>query len=285
MRFHSVQPRSRSELERAFERGDENTLVHTILSAAYHDPEWKWVQEHRLRYLDHPSPSVRAIAVTCLGHLARIHRQLDVAIVMPRLVALRDSDTELAGQAEDAISDINTYIRSDHGERIALIVCMSFEGIAPSPIRDNPTAKPLRWKPAASLKPLPDEAVPLLAFGISEVGTWVVPSPNGEITDVESSNNFWPLFPLLDMPYERLRCTLKEEFARHGIDRMWNDEFPFSGIAAAALRSDSKFWPNGALEWASHMPISDELQSALAYLVEHGSTQTQRRRAQALLRD
>jgi len=53
---------------------------------------------------------VRWNAATGLGYIARIHRKLDVEIVVPRLMALRE-DAEIASNVEDALDDIKWYLR------------------------------------------------------------------------------------------------------------------------------------------------------------------------------
>lgn len=51
-------------------------------------------------------------AAISLGHLARLHGQLDLAIVMPELKKLAaDSGTD--GQAQDARDDIRTFLRKE----------------------------------------------------------------------------------------------------------------------------------------------------------------------------
>jgi hypothetical protein len=47
-----------------------------------------------------------------LGHLARIHGQLDLERVEPRLRELR-ADPEVAGSAEDALDDIERFMGTD----------------------------------------------------------------------------------------------------------------------------------------------------------------------------
>ncbi|TMS52709.1 hypothetical protein [Mycobacterium sp. DBP42] len=52
-------------------------------------------------------PEVRALAVTCMGHVGRIHRAVSPETVR-RLEALID-DAELGGRAEDALGDIAAF--------------------------------------------------------------------------------------------------------------------------------------------------------------------------------
>lgn len=110
MIYREVFPMARAELERQLESGNEQAIIEALLSAACHDLDWRWVQNVCLRLLDHPIKWVRWNAVTGLGHLARIHRQLDTDIVVPRLLTLK-ADEEIAPNVEDVLEDIQWWLR------------------------------------------------------------------------------------------------------------------------------------------------------------------------------
>ncbi|HRW18040.1 MAG TPA: hypothetical protein P5181_04245 [Dermatophilaceae bacterium] len=68
------------------------------------------VEELCLSLLDDDDrPTLRAVALTCLGHVARINRSLDLDRVVPRLRALAD-DPVVGGRAQDALSDIEIFM-------------------------------------------------------------------------------------------------------------------------------------------------------------------------------
>jgi hypothetical protein len=52
---------------------------------------------------------VRWYAAICLGHLARIHRQLDLEVVLQRLTELQTDPLVKAG-ADDALDDIRFFL-------------------------------------------------------------------------------------------------------------------------------------------------------------------------------
>jgi hypothetical protein len=105
-----VVERSRKELEVLLRSNDELVISSALLSAAYYDPDWKWVQEQCLTFSHHPASTVRWNAATCFGHLARIHRQLDLEVVLQRLVELR-ADPLVKSSAEDALDDIRFHMK------------------------------------------------------------------------------------------------------------------------------------------------------------------------------
>ncbi|GDY33441.1 hypothetical protein [Gandjariella thermophila] len=109
MQYVEPGPVGRDALAAALGGGDGRAIAEALVGVAYHDPDWQWVQDTCLRLLGHPDTGVRAIAITCLGHVARVHRQLDTDKVVPALTRLT-SDPDLGGRAEDALDDINHFL-------------------------------------------------------------------------------------------------------------------------------------------------------------------------------
>jgi hypothetical protein len=109
VKYKAVMERSRSEIEILLRSSDGSEIVDALLSAAYYDSDWKWVQEQCLNFSHHENQNVRWISATCFGHLARIHRQLDLELVLQRLVEMR-SDPLVSAAAEDALDDIKFFL-------------------------------------------------------------------------------------------------------------------------------------------------------------------------------
>ena len=105
--YREPQPISRTEAEAIFASNDPYAIESTLVDVAFHDPDWRWVQDKCLDLVRHNSPGVRQIAVTCLGHVARIHGTLDLAKVLPLLEEL-SRDPEVV--TEDSLSDIRIFI-------------------------------------------------------------------------------------------------------------------------------------------------------------------------------
>ena len=110
MRYKAVVERSRSEIEVLLRTGDGSGIADALLSAAYYDSDWKWVQDQCLMFSRHEDQNVRWIAATCFGHLARIDRQLDLELVVQRLVEMK-SDLLVAAAAEDALEGVRFFLK------------------------------------------------------------------------------------------------------------------------------------------------------------------------------
>lgn len=110
MQYKAVVERSRSEIETLLRSGDATEIAGALLSAAYYDPDWKWVQGQCLAFSRHEGKNVRWVSALCFGHLARIHHQLDLEPVLQRLVEMR-SDPLVAAAADDALEDIRFFLK------------------------------------------------------------------------------------------------------------------------------------------------------------------------------
>ena len=109
MKYHEIFPMGRPELESLIASGNESAIIEALLSAAYHEPDWRWVQGLCLRFLDHTDVAVKSNAATCLGHIARIHKNLDLDLVLPKFAASQARCRNRA-RVEDALEDIRFFL-------------------------------------------------------------------------------------------------------------------------------------------------------------------------------
>ena len=109
MYYQDVSTITRQEAESAFSSGNSEAICNALVSIAYHDPDWRWVQNRCLLFCKHPDPMVRGLATTCIGHLARIHKVLDLPKVI-RILKELQSDSEISGRAQDAMDDIKMFL-------------------------------------------------------------------------------------------------------------------------------------------------------------------------------
>jgi hypothetical protein len=104
-------PVTDEEAKQAFQHGSIAELSRTLVALALYDTDWKKVQTYCLEFLEHPDAGVRAVAATCIGHLARIHKQLDLDIVLPALYRHQsDQGRSVAGNVDNALSDIEIFM-------------------------------------------------------------------------------------------------------------------------------------------------------------------------------
>lgn len=94
----------------ALDGTDPRSRIDGILSLTLYDPDWKLGQEKCLALLADPDADVVATAILGLGHLARLHHELDLGVVVPALKSLQP-DPRFAGRVGDALDDIDIFVR------------------------------------------------------------------------------------------------------------------------------------------------------------------------------
>ena len=102
---------SHEELEAILQGDDVKLICEILVDCALNDSDYLWVQGQCLQLSRHNEPCVRSLAATCIGHLARIHKDIfDVSAVLPTLNELLN-DPEVVGSAEDALDDIEIFCK------------------------------------------------------------------------------------------------------------------------------------------------------------------------------
>lgn len=74
---------SREEAARIFASGNAKEIAAALVDITFHDPDWRWLQSKCLSFTPNNDSIVRRAAITCLGHVARIHKRLDLETVLP----------------------------------------------------------------------------------------------------------------------------------------------------------------------------------------------------------
>lgn len=76
------------------------------------DPEW--IQVRCVQVVqNHQSDDVRGLALTCIGHVARMHKTINKVLVIPVLLKGLEHKT-LSGRAQDALDDIDIYVQGSN---------------------------------------------------------------------------------------------------------------------------------------------------------------------------
>jgi hypothetical protein len=114
MRYGEPVPLTRADAEKIFASSDSDAICEALVAVALNDPDWRWTQDRCIEFTHSAEWALRAIAATCLGHLARIHGMLDFAAVKPRLVELM-KDSRTRGYAESTAGDIKMFMGLEVG--------------------------------------------------------------------------------------------------------------------------------------------------------------------------
>jgi HEAT repeat protein len=83
-----------------------------VLSAALYSGDGQWAEELVYKLIDHSDALVRSNAMLSLSHIARVHGTLDRQRAIDVLrVARNDRDESVRSQAEDALEDVQHFIK------------------------------------------------------------------------------------------------------------------------------------------------------------------------------
>jgi hypothetical protein len=89
-------------------RGDVAIATDALLNLTYNEGDRRWLQAFLIECIEADlDDQVRALAITCIGHIARIDRWVDPVLV-GKLHGL-EGDSKFAGIAEDALDDIASF--------------------------------------------------------------------------------------------------------------------------------------------------------------------------------
>ncbi|MFF0255980.1 hypothetical protein ACFYPW_26185 [Micromonospora zamorensis] len=103
--------RWRSSLVQLIYGDDVGEATDALLALSLDEPDREWIEDVLLRLLDAPvDRQVRELAVTCIGHVARLHHAISQKTIA-RLHELTD-DPELRLRVPNALSDISVFAKN-----------------------------------------------------------------------------------------------------------------------------------------------------------------------------
>ena len=104
---------SAEELERLLGSEDEQEVIEALMYSVFNIDDPEWVQEKcRNLICSENSLNVRGLAVTCLGHVARMHKKINRSLTAPLLMELAKNQ-DLSGRASDALDDIEQFVKNE----------------------------------------------------------------------------------------------------------------------------------------------------------------------------
>jgi hypothetical protein len=116
MQYEEIDSMSRSDAMAALGSADPRDICEALVRLAFHDPDLRWVQSLCIELTGHSIVEVQSTAILCLGHLARIHKALDLEKVVPLLIELSKNPL-LSSRVDDVMDDIEIFleVKMDRG--------------------------------------------------------------------------------------------------------------------------------------------------------------------------
>lgn len=115
MRYSQPEPISRYKAEQIFESSEAtNPKIDALLSVTFHDPDYLWVESKCIQIYDSSDLELKRIAITCLGHLARIHGRISPKA--EEIIRTSLSNDYLKAYAEDSLDDVMMFTKKVNRE-------------------------------------------------------------------------------------------------------------------------------------------------------------------------
>ena len=103
-------PYSQEELDVMLRSEDAEVATDALMYLCFNIDDPQWIQLKCIEAIkNHRDEDVRGLALTCIGHVARMHKIIDKSLVMPVLLEKLKHRT-LSGRAQDALDDIEIFI-------------------------------------------------------------------------------------------------------------------------------------------------------------------------------
>ena len=117
-KYENIGAWSHAAVARALQDDNTEALIRAVIGVSMHDDDWRYAQTLCVRLATHPHFNIRGNAVLGFGHTARVHRQLDQAIVQPIIEAeLRDTNDYIRGHGHDAADDTAHFLGWRYDEK------------------------------------------------------------------------------------------------------------------------------------------------------------------------
>ena len=112
MKYEVVPERTKAEVESVLLINNAEDLSYAVLSAALYAEDREWAEGVCLRLSSHEHFNVRGNAVLGLGHIARIHGELNELKAKSVIEnALKDKNAYVRGQANNAADDVEFFLK------------------------------------------------------------------------------------------------------------------------------------------------------------------------------
>ena len=101
---------SKQELEAMLRSEDTKVATDALLYLCFNIDDLEWIQVKCVEVIEkHRNGDIKGLALTCIGHVARMHKVIDESLVIPVLFKMLKHST-LSGRARDALDDIDIFI-------------------------------------------------------------------------------------------------------------------------------------------------------------------------------
>ncbi|CAA0149339.1 hypothetical protein [Tenacibaculum maritimum] len=100
------------DFEKIILEENKDKILDSLLYVTEYDDDWEWVENKCLELINSKDNDIKGLAITCLGHLARIHGKINYKKVS-KILESNLSDLTIKGRIEDAFDDIKMFTENE----------------------------------------------------------------------------------------------------------------------------------------------------------------------------
>jgi len=105
-----VVAKNKLSLEAQLNSGDAEKVAEALLYISYNINDVEWAEKQFMRMSSNHNDDIAGLALTCLGHIARVNGRISKDIVIPFLEEkIKNSNKIISSRAEDALDDIKMF--------------------------------------------------------------------------------------------------------------------------------------------------------------------------------
>ncbi len=117
LRYEEITKVSFEELQRALKESDGKVVSKMLINYIHNESERLLSESACIDVFNSNDVDVKATALLCLGHIARLHGELSEDVAL-KLLKEAKNFKELSGRLEDVISDIAVYTGKNYTAEI-----------------------------------------------------------------------------------------------------------------------------------------------------------------------
>lgn len=120
--MNGISEYSQAEIIKLLRSTDEEVVSQALLYMTFNIQDADWIQNTCLEFIStNENDSMRGLAITCLGHVARIHGKINEEHTVPALMLYLENES-LSERAQNALDDIEIFVLRKGRGRFSSVV-------------------------------------------------------------------------------------------------------------------------------------------------------------------
>jgi hypothetical protein len=98
---------TKDDVENILKIGSKDDILYALLYLTFNIEDFEWIQQKCIEMGNDKNVEISGLALTCLGHIARIYGKINKETI--KFLKSKLNSTDIGGRAQDALSDIKIF--------------------------------------------------------------------------------------------------------------------------------------------------------------------------------